>query len=60
MSLPKWKPLLHRVIAKQQSERKQTHPVCLHAVEKYEKVESVNTQDDKVTASKKWTVLCIL
>ena len=32
----------------------QTHPVCLHAVEKYtSKVESVNTQNDYETASKK-------
>ena len=53
MNLPNWRPLLQRVIAKQQSKRKQIHPVCLYAVEKYEKVENVNTQDDKVTASKK-------
>ena len=26
--------------------RDQTHPVCLHAAEKYGKVESVNTQSD--------------
>ena len=38
--------LLHREILKQQSKREQTHPVCLHAVEKYEKVESINTQND--------------
>ena len=36
MNLPNWRPLLQTVIAKQQSRRKQTHPVCLHAVEKYE------------------------
>ena len=36
--------LLHRVTAKQQSKREQTHPVCLHAVEECEKVESVNTE----------------
>ena len=35
----RWRVLLHRVIAKQQLKREQTHPVCLHAVEKYEKVE---------------------
>ena len=29
------------MIAKQQVKREQTHPVCLHAVEKYEKVENV-------------------
>ena len=27
---------------------------CLDAAEKYEKVESINTQNDLVTASKKW------
>ena len=43
------------MIAKQQSKREQTHPVCLHAVGKYEKVESVSTQNDYETASKKWT-----
>ena len=32
-----------RVIAKQWAKREQTHPVCLHAVEKYKKV---NTQND--------------
>ena len=40
----RWRALLHRVTAKQQSKREQTHPVCLHAVEKCEKVESINTQ----------------
>ena len=29
--------------------------MCLHAVEKYEKVDNVNTQNDYETASKKWT-----
>ena len=29
--------------------------MCLHATEKYEKVESVNTQNDYETASKNWT-----
>ena len=38
--------LLHKVIAKQQLKREQTHPVCLHAAEKYEKVESIDTQKD--------------
>ena len=33
----RWTALLHRVIVKKQN-REQTHPVCLHAVEKYEKV----------------------
>ena len=31
---------------KQQAKRVQAHPVYLHAMEKYEKVESVNTQND--------------
>ena len=44
----RWRALLHRGIAKQ-SKREQTYPVCLHAMEKYEKVESVNTQNDYKT-----------
>ena len=28
--------------------------MCLHIVEKYEKVESINTQNDYKTTSKKW------
>ena len=44
--------LLHRVIAKQQVKREQTHPVCFHAVEKYEKVENVNTHNDYKTSEK--------
>ena len=61
----RWIALLHRVIAKQQVKRKQSHAVCLHAVEKYEKVD-VNKQNHYKTASKKWTdknkrlVLCVL
>ena len=35
----RWRVLLHRVIVKQQLKREQTHPVCLHAVEKCEKLE---------------------
>ena len=42
----RWRALLHRVIAKQQAKIEQTHPVCLHAVEKYKKVENINTQND--------------
>ena len=56
MTLPKykrWRVLLHRMIAKQQLKREQTHPVCLHEVEKYEKVENVNTQNQFETTSKK-------
>ena len=41
------------MIAKQQSKREQTHPVCLHEMEKYKKVESVNTQNDHETTDKK-------
>ena len=43
-----------RVILKQQAKREQSHSMCLHAVEKYEKVENINTQYDYET-SKKWT-----
>ena len=49
----RWRTLLHRVIAKQRSKREQTHPVCLQAAKKYEKMESVNTQNDYATTSKK-------
>ena len=61
----RWRTLLHRVIVKQYSKREQTYPVCLHEVEKYEKVESVNTQNDYETTSeksidKKTLVLCVL
>ena len=38
--------LVWRMIVKQQRKREQTHPVCLNAVKKYEKVESVNTKND--------------
>ena len=47
--------LLHRVIAKQPAKRGPTHPVCLHAAEKYEEVHNVNTQNDYKIKSKKWT-----
>ena len=47
----KWRVLLHRVIAKEQAKREQTHPVCLHAVEKFEKVGNANTQNDYETTS---------
>ena len=42
----RWRALLHTVIAKQQVKIEQTHPICLHAVEKYKKVENVNMQND--------------
>ena len=41
-----WRTLIYVEIAEQQAKRGQTHPVCLNAVEKYKKVESVNTQND--------------
>ena len=37
------------MIRKERAKREQTHHVCLHAVEKYEKV---NTQNDNETTSK--------
>ena len=37
------------MIRKQRAKREQTHHVCLHAIGKYEKV---NTQDDYETTSK--------
>ena len=51
----RWRVLLLRMIVKQ-SKREQTHPLCLHAMEKYEKVESINMQNDYKTTSKKFTV----
>ena len=48
--------LLHRETAKQQvkkNNKKQTHPVRLHAVDKYENAENVNTQNGYGTMSKK-------
>ena len=50
-----WRALLHRVTAKQQSKREQTHSASLHVVEKCEKVEGVNTQNDYETTSKRGT-----
>ena len=55
MNLSKYKlsrVLLCRVITKQQSKREQAHPVCLQEVQKYEKVENINTQNDYETTSK--------
>ena len=49
----RWRVLLHRMIAKQQAKREQSHHMCLHALEKYEKVQNVNTQNDYKTTSKK-------
>ena len=45
--------LLHRVIAKQQAKGEQAHPVCLHAVEKNEKVNKlINIMITKQRTSK--------
>ena len=44
---------INKTLKKQKAKREQTHPVCLHAVEKYKKVESVNTQNECETMSKK-------
>ena len=41
--------------AKQRAKRGQTHPVCLHAMEKYKKADCFNAQNDYKTASEKWT-----
>ena len=49
----RWRALLYRVIAKQQGKIEQTHPVHLHAVGKYEKVENINTQNYYKTTNKK-------
>ena len=49
----RWGALLHRVTAKQQGKIEQTCPVCSHAVDKYVKVENVNTQNDYETTNKK-------
>ena len=49
--------------AKQCTKIEQTHPACLLAVEKYEKVDSINTQNDYKTSKKmnRWkkTNLCL-
>ena len=44
---------MYRMIVKQQAKREQTHLMCLHAMEKYKKVENINTQNDYETTSKK-------
>ena len=54
MNMSKYKrrrALLHRVIVKQQSNRKQTHSACSHEVEKCEKAERVKIQNDYEAAS---------
>ena len=42
------------MIVKQQAKTEQAHPVCLHAVEKNEKVEISNAKIDSKQV-KKWT-----
>ena len=44
---------MYILIAKQLAKREHTHPLCLHAMEEYEKVKSVNTQNDYETTIKK-------
>ena len=41
------------MIVKQRAKREQTHPVCSNAVESYEKVENINTQNNYEITSKK-------
>ena len=55
------------MIAKQSAQRENTNPVCLYVVEKYKKVEIVDTQNHPEITSKKWVdikktrpVLCVL
>ena len=40
------------MITKQRAKREQTHPVRLHVAERFEKKESVNTQNDYKTTNK--------
>ena len=49
----RWRALLNRMIVKWQAKTEQTHPVCLHAVEKYEKLKNGNAENDYKTTSKK-------
>ena len=46
---------MYAVTVKQQAKWEQTYHVCLHALEKYEKVESINTLNDYTITGKKWT-----
>ena len=41
------------MIPKQHAKIEQTDAVCLHTMQKYEKVESINTQNDYETTGKK-------
>ena len=41
------------LIAKHLAKREQTHPMCLHTMEKYDKVESLNIKNDYETTRKK-------
>ena len=49
----RWKALLQSDCKAAIKKKNKTHPVCLHAVEKYKKVESINIQNDYKTTSKK-------
>ena len=54
---------MYTVTVKQQAKWEQTYYVCLHALEKYEKVESINTLNDYKITGKKWAdkknMLCV-
>ena len=41
-------------VCKQWAKSEQAQPVCLHVVEKFENVESIDTKNDYETMSKKW------
>ena len=39
---------MYRVVGKQQAKREQTHPVCLHAVEKYEIIKKQQVKNEQI------------
>ena len=51
--VPKVESINIQSVTKQPANSEQTHLVCLHAMEKFEKLESINTQNDYETKSKK-------
>ena len=51
--IQRWRELICQVIPKQHAKIEQTDAVCLHTMQKYEKVESINTQNDYETTGKK-------
>ena len=53
MNLAKHKRWRAHKVLQNNKKREQTRPVCLQAPEKYEKVESVNSQNNHEKASKK-------